>query len=387
MGDDRGPRGRRRLSNLETMDASMLMTKNGVIKAAAVSSAASLTLILTLGAAGAAHAQTIRPGTTLALPCAANFDSTACGALSRATGENTTALGAGAEATVFNSVAIGTLSVTDRESTVSVGRVGEERQIVNVADGTEATDAVNLGQMEAGDATTLTAANTYTDVRETAVRTDMAAGDAATLAAANAYSDAGDAATLTAANTYADAGDAATLAAATSYADAGDAATLVAANDYTDTRETAMRGDMAAGDAATLASANTHADAGDVRTLASANTYADAGDIRTLGAANFYTDQQFTRLETVMNGRFHDVEVRMDQVTAMSAAFAVMAGNNAGAGTGSANRLVVGVGNYGSETAMSVGYSRAISNRTAFNAGVSFTGGEVMSGGSFGFAW
>ena len=29
----------------------------------------------------------------------------------------------------------------------------------------------------------------------------------------------------------------------------------------------------------------------------------------------------------------------------------------------------------------------SVSNRTAFNAGVSFTGGEVMSGGSFGFAW
>src|SRR5690606_11665054 len=36
----------------------------------------------------------------------------------------------------------------DRANTVSVGDVGAERQITNVADGTEATDAVNLGQLE-----------------------------------------------------------------------------------------------------------------------------------------------------------------------------------------------------------------------------------------------
>ncbi|MBD4909063.1 hypothetical protein GUF77_05590, partial [Xanthomonas citri pv. citri] len=37
----------------------------------------------------------------------------------------------------------------DRASTVSVGTVGGERQITNVAAGTEGTDAVNLDQLTA----------------------------------------------------------------------------------------------------------------------------------------------------------------------------------------------------------------------------------------------
>lgn len=164
---------------------------------------------------------------------------------------------------------------------------------------------------------------------------------------------------------------------------AANAATLAGANAYTDGREAAIRTDMAAGDAETLADANAYTDGRE----ALIRSDMAAGDARTLSSANLYTDQQFGRLETAMNGRFRAVEVRMDQVTAMSAAFAAMAGNDAGAGSGARSRLVVGVGNYGSETALSVGYSRVISERTAFNAGVSFTGDEVMSGGSFGFAW
>src|SRR5690606_37246256 len=47
------------------------------------------------------------------------------------------------------SVALGVDSVADRAYTVSVGSAGAERQITNVAAGTEATDAVNLAQLEA----------------------------------------------------------------------------------------------------------------------------------------------------------------------------------------------------------------------------------------------
>lgn len=275
-----------------------------------------------------------------ALATATQRGTAALGWNSHATGLNSTALGSGATTSGEAAVALGTGSIAYENYTVSIGDGdnGLFRRIVNMADGVGDNDAATVGQMNAANAATLAGANAYTDGREAAIRTDMAAGDAETLAAANAYTDGREAAIR-------------------SDMAAGDAETLADANAYTDGREALIRSDMAAGDA------------------------------RTLSSANLYTDQQFGRLETAMNGRFRAVEVRMDQVTAMSAAFAAMAGNDAGAGSGARSRLVVGVGNYGSETALSVGYSRVISERTAFNAGVSFTGDEVMSGGSFGFAW
>ena len=48
---------------------------------------------------------------------------------------------------------------------MSVGSAGNERRVTNVAAGTRATDAANVQQMQAGDAATLQAANTYTDTR------------------------------------------------------------------------------------------------------------------------------------------------------------------------------------------------------------------------------
>src|SRR5690606_32313909 len=75
----------------------------------------------------------------------------AFGWLSGSDAVNGTALGSGAwvQAAANNSVALGAQSLADRADTVSVGSVGFERQITNVADATEATDAVNLGQLEA----------------------------------------------------------------------------------------------------------------------------------------------------------------------------------------------------------------------------------------------
>lgn len=65
-----------------------------------------------------------------------------------ATGEGAVAIGDGASASGNRSVAIGAGSVADRDQEVSVGSQGNERVISNVANGTRATDAVNVGQME-----------------------------------------------------------------------------------------------------------------------------------------------------------------------------------------------------------------------------------------------
>jgi autotransporter adhesin len=65
----------------------------------------------------------------------------------------------------------------DDQATLTLGGANGTR-VSNVADAVDATDAVNLGQMEAGDAETLSTANEYTDNTATE-----------TLSAANTYTD------------------------------------------------------------------------------------------------------------------------------------------------------------------------------------------------------
>ncbi|MEK7886821.1 ESPR-type extended signal peptide-containing protein [Burkholderia contaminans] len=71
---------------------------------------------------------------------------TAIGRAARAN-TNSVALGISASASGTNSVALGGNSVADRNNAVSVGSATARRQIINVADGTQANDAVNFGQL------------------------------------------------------------------------------------------------------------------------------------------------------------------------------------------------------------------------------------------------
>src|SRR5690606_32516617 len=101
-----------------------------------------------------------------------------------------------------------------------------------------------------------------------------------------------------------------------------------------------------------------------------------------------YTDAAIGGLLLDVDSRFTSLNNELQRVGAMSAAFAAMSGNTAGQGSGAMNRVVVGVGGYGGETALSVGFSRTINSRTAFNLGFSTSSsGDSMGGGSFGFAW
>lgn len=61
---------------------------------------------------------------------------------------NAVAIGSGAGVSAEGGVALGVGSVADRANAVSVGSTGAERQIINVAKGTEDTDAVNVSQLK-----------------------------------------------------------------------------------------------------------------------------------------------------------------------------------------------------------------------------------------------
>jgi trimeric autotransporter adhesin len=78
---------------------------------------------------------------------ASGANSVAVGNDSTASGTSSTVVGSSARATGANSVAIGAGSLANKANTVSVGSVGSERQVANVAAGTQQTDAVNLSQL------------------------------------------------------------------------------------------------------------------------------------------------------------------------------------------------------------------------------------------------
>lgn len=106
-----------------------------------------------------------------------------------ASGTDSIAMGAGAQAVAANSVAIGSGSVADRAGSVSLGSVGAERQLTNLADGTTLTDAVNVRQLSKGIDGAVAAANSYTDQKMaqisfdiTSLRKDAMAGTAAAMA-------------------------------------------------------------------------------------------------------------------------------------------------------------------------------------------------------------
>ncbi len=86
---------------------------------------------------------------------ASGTDSIAVGGVASASGAGSIAIGDTASATAANSVALGAGSVADRDNAVSVGSASSTRQITHVGDGTEATDAVNLRQLQASQQGTL----------------------------------------------------------------------------------------------------------------------------------------------------------------------------------------------------------------------------------------
>ncbi|MDR7134632.1 autotransporter adhesin/uncharacterized coiled-coil protein SlyX, partial [Lysobacter niastensis] len=80
----------------------------------------------------------------------ADYTNIALGAGADASGSErrSMALGINSKVTAWDAVALGASSVADRANTVSVGSSTAQRQIVNVAAGTQDTDAVNVSQLK-----------------------------------------------------------------------------------------------------------------------------------------------------------------------------------------------------------------------------------------------
>lgn len=121
---------------------------------------------------------------TTAAPAASGRNSVAGGSGATASGEKSSALGSNSLAVGKNAVALGAGSVADRDDSVSVGREGGERQIVNVAPGVAGTDAVNVNQLrELGQGLNQQVAGVRNDMQRMDSR--MSAGIAAAMAVAS----------------------------------------------------------------------------------------------------------------------------------------------------------------------------------------------------------
>lgn len=111
----------------------------------------------TVPSAAGSNSLAVAPGAA-----ATGANSTAVGNNSAALAASTTAVGVGAQASGPNSVAIGANSSDGGEANVvSVGSQSQTRRITNVSQGVAINDAVNLGQLNEG----LASSRAYTDSR------------------------------------------------------------------------------------------------------------------------------------------------------------------------------------------------------------------------------
>ncbi|WP_165967331.1 YadA-like family protein [Luteimonas aestuarii] len=363
---------------------------------------------------------------------ASGVESSAFGHGNTASGARSSAFGFESRALNTGSTAIGYQAIADRDYSVAVGSGGNEHQIIHLADGTEATDAVNLRQMRAADdelgagiAAWLGGGAAYAGGVFTApvyviqssnynnVGAAFGAVDAALTDINQRIVDAG--------GIQGERGDSAYEVAvrngfAGTEADwlgslqgpvgpggpqgpegpaGGGPRSVVYDNDGRDVLTLAGENgttiaNVADGVAATDAVNVRQMQAGDAATLASASTYTDTVAVQTLQSANEYTDSRFAawdaQLDSIQRGiddRFHQQDRRIDRQGAMGSAMLNMAINAAGSQS-ARGRIAVGAGFQGSEQALSIGYGRKLGTRGSFSLGGAFSGSEKSAGIGFG---
>ena len=338
---------------------------------------------------------------------ASGLESNAFGTGNVASGNSSSAFGNQSQALADFSVALGFQAVANDTGVVSFGHaIGDldiygtaytdawASRLIHVADGIDATDAVNLRQLNAA------IAAGAVDLSPFAAAFGGGAGYAGGVFTAPAYTIQG--------TSYGDVG--AALAAidgwmtgnanGVQYDDPGHATVTLDGADGTrvgnladgvDPMDAVNKGQMDAGDAATLDAAQDYADTGDAATLTASNSHADARSAQALASAHAYTDDKFaawndgfTQYQRDVDMRFANTDQRIDRIGAMGSAMTHMAVNAAN-GSSAKGRIAVGVGAQGGEGAVSIGYGKRIGGRASFSIGASFSSGESSAGAGFGF--
>ena len=321
---------------------------------------------------------------------------TASGAGSIAFGNNTVASGASSSAFGFEShalnlgsTAIGYQAVADRDYAVSVGSSTRLGQIIYVADGTQATDAVNLRQLNAA----IAGAGGFADFSSLAAAFGGGAnwtGGVFTgpsyVLGSNSFSNVGDALSFLFQEIGSGGGSQGPAGPEGPQGPAGPAGPTGPAGPAGPTGPQGEPGTGGGG-----ATDTAYVDAGDASTLVSAQSYSDTRSTQAVSTANAYTDARFaawndsfTQYQQQVDMRFANTDKRIDQAGAMGSAMTQMAVNAAN-GSSARGRLAVGVGAQGSRGAVSIGYGKRIGDRGSFSVGAAFSSGESTAGAGFGF--
>jgi autotransporter adhesin len=101
--------------------------------------------------------------------------------------------------------------------------------------------------------------------------------------------------------------------------------------------------------------------------------------------ASYVTTDSFDQYQQQVNARFGEQDKRIDRISAMSTAMVQMAASAAGIDT--PNRVGLGVGNSHGQSALSVGYQRALGKKATVTIGGSVSGSESSVGAGVGFGW
>jgi hypothetical protein len=332
-------------------------------------------------------------------------NNTAIGANAKATAGNSTAIGANAQAQVKGSVALGEGSVANRAGAngapgaVSVGSDTVKRQIINVAAGTQVTDAVNLGQL-----------NTKADQKD--LTKEVADRTSADTALSNRIDTKADQQDLTKEVTDRTNADKALSNRIDTKADQQDLTKEVTDRTNADkalsnridskadqqdlTKEVTDRTNA---DKALSNRIDTKADQQDLTKEVTDRTNADTAlgnridtkadqkdltkEVTDRTNADTALDNRITNETQRLDSRIDTLSDRVDKVGALAAAFSALAPmpyDPAGP-----TQISMGVGTYSGEQAMAIGVYHYVKNDVLLNAGFAISGSEKM--GRAGVTW